>query len=78
MLRTAALAASTLQDLYASEINFTVSSFWDCGFRWKLGDDVNGFVAEGSAATFERAVSDLAHAAIEHFPNTAFARGYRS
>jgi hypothetical protein len=78
MLRTADLATSTLQGLYESEINLTVSSFWDCGFRWKLGDDVNGFVAEGSAATFERAVSDLAHAAIEHFPDSAFARAAQS
>jgi hypothetical protein len=76
MLRTADLATSTLQGLYESEINFTVSSFWDCGFRWKLG--VNGFVAEGSAATFDKVVSDLAHAAIEHFPDSAFARAARS
>jgi hypothetical protein len=75
---TADLVTSVLQRLYESEINFTVSSLWDCGFRWKVGDDVNGFIAEGSATTFERAVSDLAHAAIEHFPNSAFARGYRS
>jgi hypothetical protein len=72
------LATSILQGLYESEINFTVSSRWDCGFRWKLGDQRSGFLAEGSAATLERAVSDLAHAAIEHFPHSAFARGYRS
>jgi hypothetical protein len=42
MLRSADLATSTLQGLYESEINHTVSAFWDCGFRWKLGDDLNG------------------------------------
>jgi hypothetical protein len=78
MLRSADLATSTLQGLYESEINYTVSAFWDCGFRWKLGDDLNGFVAEGTAATFEQAVSELAQAAIEHFPDSAFARAPRS
>jgi hypothetical protein len=77
MLRSADLATSTLQGLYESEVNYTVSAFWGCGFRWKLGDGLNGFVAEGSAATFDQAVSNLAQAAIEHFPESAFARGLR-
>jgi len=33
--------------LYDSEINFEISCFWDAGFNWKLGDSVNGYVAEG-------------------------------
>jgi hypothetical protein len=78
MLGSAALATSVPQGLYESEINFTVSAFWDCGFRWSLGDPLNGFIAEGSAPTFEQAVSDLAQTAIERFPNSAFAGTYRA
>jgi hypothetical protein len=37
---------SIFQPLYDSEINFVVSCFWDNGFEVKLGDDLNGFVAE--------------------------------
>jgi len=44
-----------LQDLYDSEINFSISSFWDAGFEVKLGDDLNGFVASGIAKTFDEA-----------------------
>jgi hypothetical protein len=73
MLRSADLATPTLQGLYESDINYTVSAFWDCVFRWKLGDDLNAF-AEGSAPTFEQAVSDVARAAIWHYPTSAFAR----
>jgi hypothetical protein len=32
-----------LQALYDSEINFTISTFWDAGFKWKLGDDHTAF-----------------------------------
>ena len=71
------LASSLLQGLYENEINFTVSAFWDCGFRWQLGDPLNGFMADGSAPTFEQAVSDLAQTAAEHFPNSAFAHSIR-
>ena len=31
-----------LDVLYDSEINLTVSPLWDAGFRWKLGDEMNG------------------------------------
>jgi hypothetical protein len=37
---------SIMQDLYHSEINVSVSWFWDGGIEVKLGDPLNGFVAE--------------------------------
>jgi hypothetical protein len=48
-----------LQALYDSEINFTITTFWDAGFKWKLGDDMNGFDAEGEARTMKEAVEQL-------------------
>jgi hypothetical protein len=67
-----------LQDLYDSEINFSISSFWDAGFEVKLGDDLNGFVASGIAKIFDEAAEWLRVQAIEHFPDSALARTYRS
>jgi hypothetical protein len=41
---------SIMQRLYDSEINTTVSSFYDDGSYVKLGDEMNGFRAEGRCA----------------------------
>jgi hypothetical protein len=35
------------QQLYDSAINFEIRTAWDSGFKWKLGDGMNGFVVEG-------------------------------
>ena len=32
-----------LQRLYDSEINIELSSFWDSGYTWRLGDPANGY-----------------------------------
>jgi hypothetical protein len=66
---------STLQQLYDSGINFQISCFWDAGFEWKLGDEMNGFRAQGNADTYEQAVEALAGAAREHHPESLFALG---
>ena len=62
-----------LQALYDSEINFTISTFWDAGFRWKLGDNLDGFVAEGEAKTLQQATAEIVAAARREFPYSAFA-----
>lgn len=62
----------TFQALYDSEINFAVSTFWDGGFDWKLGDDMNGFVAEGKAHTMEAAAHQLHRAAVEKYPDSKY------
>jgi hypothetical protein len=35
-----------LQRLYETETNLNISSFWDSGWTVKLGDELNGYVAE--------------------------------
>ena len=60
-----------LQQLYDNEINFSLNTFWDGGFVWALGDEVNGFLDRGRADTFEQAVSELIAAAIRHHPGIA-------
>lgn len=37
---------SVMAALYRSEINCSVSSFWDAGWEVRLGDEINGYVAE--------------------------------
>jgi hypothetical protein len=37
--------ATVMNRLYESEINCSISSFWDNHWDVKLGDDMNGFVA---------------------------------
>lgn len=68
----------TLQDLYNSEINFCLSSFWDGGFDWRLGDEMNGFKASGCSLTLDDALEDLASAALDHYPDSVFAVSKRA
>jgi hypothetical protein len=61
-----------LQSLYDSEINFSISAFYDEGFTWKLGDELNGFKAQGKARTIKIAVLDLINAALRAYPDSTF------
>lgn len=64
----------TLQKIYSSEINFEILTFWDGGFDWKLGDEMNGFCEEGSAYTMAECVQDIAAAARRKYPDSVFAK----
>lgn len=66
---------SIMQRLYDSEINATVSSFWDDGFYVRLGDQMNGYVAEGRCQTWADVEEWLAGMARLHYPASCFARG---
>jgi hypothetical protein len=66
-----------LQDLYDNEINFTIATFWDGGFQIKLGDELNGFDATGTAGNLVDAVEWLRLQAIEIYPESVFAKSYR-
>jgi hypothetical protein len=68
---------SVIQDLYHSEINVSVTSFWDAGFDVKLGDKLNGFVAEANFKYWGQVEPWLRDKAIEHFPDSLFAQMYR-
>jgi hypothetical protein len=56
---------SILQRLYDSEINVWITSFWDDGFYARLGDEMNGYRAEGRCDTWvdvERSLDQQARA----------------
>ncbi len=63
-----------LQELYNSEINFSISCFWDGGFDCQLGDPMNGIIDDFKVDTLEEATISICESAIEHFPNSRFAK----
>ena len=65
------------QDLYDSEINFTISTFWDGGFDVKLGDDLRGFVADWTCDTMIQAAAFLKIHALIHFPASTFSKNIK-
>jgi hypothetical protein len=62
-----------LQQLYDSEINFSLSCFWDGGFDTVLGDRINGIKSEITADTIAEALEWLKQKAIEFYPYSEFA-----
>ena len=69
---------SPLQELYDSELNFTLSAVWDAGFEWRLGDEMNGFKADGCGLTLDEAIGGLIASAFKHYPESVFTKSYRT
>jgi len=68
-----------LSDLYASEINYRISTFWDEGYTALLGDALNGWKAENNGLrSWDEITSWLRAAACQHFPESEFARKHGS
>jgi hypothetical protein len=68
------MTASIFQQLYDSEINFEVSCFWDADFDVRLGDAVNGFLAQDNVPTWDAVGEWLHHAALKFYPNSDYAK----
>jgi hypothetical protein len=64
-----------IEALYESEINCSVFTFWDAGINVRLGDVMNGFIAETDCKTTIEAAEFLDRAAREKFPDSAYALG---
>ena len=56
---TELLSAPILQMLYDSEINFSLSRLWDGGINWKFGDEIQGYIAEGSSKHMDVVIAGL-------------------
>ena len=60
---------AVLEWLYENEINCEISSFWDAGWSFSLGDKVNGFIySDGDFRDLGEAAAALAKAAFEAYP----------
>lgn len=64
---------AVIDSLYASEINCSVSTFWDGCITVRLGDETNGFVAETDCKTSAEAAQFLDTEARHHFPDSSYA-----
>ena len=64
-----------MKKLYESEINCSISSFWDNGWAVKLGDEMNGFVAEGNFRTLTESATFLDQQARRYFAESVYALG---
>ena len=65
---------SVFQSLYDSEINFSISCFWDGGFEVKLGDELNGYVSQTRAECWDDIEPWLKSEAMLHYPESRFAK----
>jgi hypothetical protein len=66
--------ASELQRIYDSEINVQIGWLWDGGMEVRLGDDVNGFVAEETFALVAGILPWLQQAIAHFYPESSYAR----
>jgi len=65
--------AIELQKIYDSEINVRISWLWDGGIEVRLGDEVNGFLAEENAESMAEIVPWLQEAIAHFFPTSSYA-----
>ena len=54
--------AAELQRIYDSEINVEIGWLWDGGIDVRLGDEMNGFLAEGNVGSVDEIVPWLQEA----------------
>jgi hypothetical protein len=64
-----------MRKLYESEINCAISSFWDSGWDVKLGEEMNGYVAESDFHTLDEAAEFLDEETRRHFPTSLYTLG---
>lgn len=62
-----------LENLYGSEINCGIQSFWDGHWTAWLGDDMNGKVVEETALKFDEIAPWLDEQARKHYPKSVYA-----
>src|ERR1043166_6086588 len=69
--------ASFITDLHASEINGEISWFFDNLWGAKIGDKLNGYLAEiAGLPSLGEAARWLCDRALELYPNSEFAKEY--
>lgn len=63
-----------LQKIYNSEINFSISTFWDGGFDVKLGDDINGYKETWNFDKIEDAVKWLIKKVHQYYSDSEYCK----
>jgi hypothetical protein len=63
-----------LQKIYDSEINVSISWFWDGGIDVKLGDEMNEYAAETNLKTVAEIIPWLQENIAIHYPDSTYNR----
>jgi len=66
--------AAAFQKIYDSEINVRIGWFWDCGVEIRLGDDMNGFLAEETVRSVADVIPWLQEAIAHFYPESSYAK----
>ena len=69
-------SADIIQRLHASEVNGSISWFFDVVWVCRIGDDLNGWKLDSKADDFESAIRDLAEKTFEQFPRSKFGESW--
>ena len=67
--------AAELQKIYDSEINIEIAWLWDGGIELRLGDHMNGYMAEANVPLVADIVPWLQEAIAHFYPDSTYARG---
>jgi hypothetical protein len=69
--------AAELQKIYDSEINIEIriSWMWDGGIDVRIGDEMNGYVAETNVALVAEILPWLQEAIAHFYPDSTYAKG---
>ncbi len=68
-------APKILEDLYNSEINWSIETNWDAGITFRLGDSYNGYSTEQCVTyDFDEGVAWLKQQAIKEYPDSKFTK----
>jgi len=65
--------AIELQKIYDSEINVRIGWVWDSGIDVRLGDDMNGYLAEETVRSLDEVLPWLQEALAPFYPESAYA-----
>ena len=66
--------ASELQKIYDSEINVEIGWLWDGGITIRLGDKMNGYLAEENVTSVADIVPWLQQAIAHFYPGSSYAK----
>jgi len=61
---------------YQSEINYSISCFWDGGWTLRLGDELNGFESSSVYETVADLERDMPKEICRLYPKSKFAKEY--
>jgi hypothetical protein len=65
--------AIELQRICNSEVNVRIGWFWDCGIEVRLGDEMNGFLAEETVRSVSEILPWLQEAIAHFYPTSIYA-----